>query len=283
MKEITLISWNVNGIRAVSKKEISEGSKYNPILQKEEVVKLRFTDWLHLVSPDALCLQETKAHPKQLSSDLINPPGYMSNFSSAERKGYSGVVTYSKTKPTRVSTDLADDRMNKEGRVIETEFPEFVLLNVYFPNGKLSAERLKYKLDFYEIFLEHVVNIRKQGKSVIICGDVNTAHTEIDLTHPKSNETISGFLPEERKWIDKLISNGFVDTFRHFNKDPEHYSWWSARAIVKGVTARERNVGWRIDYFFVSEDLIDNLVESVMMNKVMGSDHCPVKIKLKFD
>jgi len=283
MKEITLISWNVNGIRAVSKKDISEGMKYNQILQKDEFVKLKLIDWLHLVSPDALCLQETKANPEQLTSSLLKPQGYTSNFSSAEKKGYSGIVTYSKTKPIRLNTDLAVERLNKEGRVMETEFPGFVLLNVYFPNGKLSAERLKYKMDFYEVFLEHVINLRKQGKSVVICGDVNTAHTEIDLTHPKSNESVSGFLPDERKWIDKLISKGFVDTFRHFNKEPEHYTWWSTRAIVKGVTARERNVGWRIDYFFVSDDLLDNLVESVMMNEVMGSDHCPIKIKLKFE
>jgi len=281
MKEITLISWNVNGIRAVSKKEISEGLKFNPILQKEEHVKLKFNEWLHQISPDALCLQETKAHPEQLTGALLNPQGYISNFSSAERKGYSGVVTYSKIKPNRVNTKLAVERLNKEGRVMETEFPDFVLLNVYFPNGKLSDERLKYKMDFYTVFLEHVINLRNQGKSVIICGDVNTAHTEIDLTHPKPNEDVSGFLPKERKWIDKLLSNGFVDTFRHFNKDPEHYTWWSMRNIVKGVTARERNVGWRIDYFFVSEDLIDKVIDSRMLSEVMGSDHCPLKLKLK--
>jgi len=268
MREITLISWNVNGIRAVSKKEIYQ--------------KLKFTEWLHKTKPDILCIQETKAHPEQLTSSLLKPQGYTSNFSSAEKKGYSGVVTYSKTKPIRLNTDLAVERLNKEGRVMETEFPGFVLLNVYFPNGKLSAERLKYKMDFYEVFLEHVIDLRKQGKSVVICGDVNTAHTEIDLTHPKSNESVSGFLPDERKWIDKLISKGFVDTFRHFNKEPEHYTWWSTRAIVKGVTARERNVGWRIDYFFVSEDLIEKVTESKMLSSVMGSDHCPLIMKLKF-
>jgi exodeoxyribonuclease-3 len=281
MKEITLISWNVNGIRAVSKKEIAEGVKFNPLLQKEELVKLKFNEWLHQISPDAMCLQETKAHPEQLTAALISPQGYISNWSSAEKKGYSGVVTYSKIKPNRVNTKLTLERLNHEGRLMETEFDDFVLLNVYFPNGKLSAERLKYKMDFYEVFLEHVINLKNQGKSIIICGDVNTAHTEIDLTHPKSNEDISGFLPKERKWIDKLLSNGFVDTFRHFNKEPEHYTWWSARAIVKGVTARERNVGWRIDYFYVSEDLIDKVTESKMLSDVMGSDHCPLILKLK--
>ncbi len=281
MKEITLISWNVNGIRAVSKKEVSEGMKFNQILQKEELAKLKFNEWMHQISPDALCLQETKAHPEQLTAALLNPQGYISNWSSAERKGYSGVVTYSKVKPNRINTKLAVERLNKEGRVMETEFPDFVLLNVYFPNGKLSAERLKYKMDFYKVFLEHAVALKNQGKSVIICGDVNTAHTEIDLTHPKPNEDVSGFLPKERKWIDKLISNGFIDTFRYFNKEPEHYTWWSVRNIVKGVTARERNVGWRIDYFFVSEDLIEKVTESKMLSEVIGSDHCPLILKLK--
>ncbi len=267
MKEWSLISWNVNGIRAVSKKEVSENLKFN--------------EWMNKTSPDILCIQETKAHPEQLTGKLLNPQGYLSNWSSAERKGYSGVVTYSKTKPIEINTKLADERFNNEGRLMETEFSDFVLLNVYFPNGKLNAERLKYKMGFYDVFLEHVVNLRNQGKSVIICGDVNTAHTEIDLTHPKSNEDVSGFLPKERKWIDKLISIGFVDMFRHFNKEPQYYTWWSMRNIVKGVTARERNVGWRIDYFYVSDDLIDKVSESYMLKDVMGSDHCPIVLKLK--
>ena len=281
MKEITLISWNVNGIRAVSKKEIAEGPRFNPLLQKEELVKLKFNEWLHHVSPDALCLQETKAQPEQLTAALLNPQGYVSNWSSAEKKGYSGVVTYSKEKPARVNTELAVDRLNNEGRLMETEFSDFVLLNAYFPNGKLSAKRLKYKMDFYDAFLDYVVDLRNKGKSLIICGDVNTAHTEIDLSHPKANEDTSGFLPEERKWIDKLISKGFIDTFRYFNKEPENYTWWSMRNVVNGVTARERNVGWRIDYFYVSEDLIDKVTESRIMSDVMGSDHCPIILKLK--
>jgi len=267
MKEWSVISWNVNGIRAVSKKEVHSNLKFN--------------EWLNKTSPDILCLQETKAQPEQLTAQLLSPQSYLSNWSSAERKGYSGVVTYSKTKPVRLNTNLSADRYNNEGRLMETEFPDFVLLNVYFPNGKMNAERLKYKMGFYDAFLEHVINLRNEGKSIIICGDVNTAHTEIDLTHPKNNQDVSGFLPKERKWIDKLISIGFIDTFRHFNKEPEHYTWWSARAIVKGVTARERNVGWRIDYFYVSDDLIDKVSESYILKDVMGSDHCPIVLKLK--
>ena len=269
MKEWTLISWNVNGIRAISKKEVYQ--------------KFKFNEWLHKISPDILCVQETKAHPDQISAGLRSPQGYISNWSSAERKGYSGVVTYSKMKPSKINTKLPEEKYNNEGRLMETEFSDFVLLNVYFPNGKLSTERLKYKMGFYDSFLNYVINLRNEGKSVVICGDVNTAHAEIDLTHPQANQDVSGFLPEERKWIDKLISSGFIDTFRYFNKEPENYTWWSTRNVFNGVTARERNVGWRIDYFYISDDLMKNLVESDIMNEVMGSDHCPIRIKLKFD
>ncbi|MCG3221402.1 MAG: exodeoxyribonuclease III, partial [Candidatus Heimdallarchaeota archaeon] len=245
MAEFSLISWNVNGIRAMSKKVIYQSMKFNT--------------WLNKLSPDALCIQETKAHPDQLTAKLLSPQGYKSYWNSAERKGYSGVATYSKTKPLRVNYEISGDKFDREGRVIETEYPEFVLFNVYFPNGKLNEERLKYKLEFYDYFLEHIEKVRAEGKSIIVCGDVNTAHTAIDLTHPKTNEGVSGFLPVERKWIDKLISLSYVDTFRCINKEPEHYTWWSVRNIVKGITARERNVGWRIDYFFVSEDLRKNI------------------------
>ncbi len=268
MAEYTLISWNVNGIRAMSKKVIYQ--------------RIKFNTWLNKTSPDALCIQETKAHPVQLTAKVLSPQGYKSYWNSAERKGYSGVATYSKTKPLRVNYEIGEGKFDREGRVVETEYPEFVLFNVYFPNGKLNEERLKYKLEFYDYFLEYIEEVRAKGKSIVVCGDVNTAHTTIDLTHPKNNEEISGFLPVERKWIDKLISLGYVDTFRYFNKDPKHSTWWSVRNIVKGVTARERNVGWRIDYFFVSEDLTNNLSQSYMLPEVLGSDHCPLVLKLVF-
>ncbi|NPD90234.1 MAG: exodeoxyribonuclease III [Asgard group archaeon] len=266
MVEYTLISWNVNGIRAMSKKVIYE--------------KIKFNTWLNRTAPDALCIQETKAHPEQLTAKLLSPQGYKSYWNSGERKGYSGVATYSKTKPLRVNYEIGEEKFDDEGRVVETEYSDFVLFNVYFPNGKLNAERLKYKLEFYDFFLEYIEKVRSKGKSIVVCGDVNTAHTAIDLTHPKNNEDVSGFLPIERKWIDKLLSLGYVDTFRHFNKEPEHYTWWSVRNIVKGVTARERNVGWRIDYFIVSEDIIDKVTKSYMLPEVMGSDHCPIVLKL---
>ncbi len=263
MSEITLISWNVNGIRAVSKKEVHENLKFN--------------DWLNKTSPDLLCIQETKAQINQLADNLISPHGYKSYWHSAERKGYSGVATYSKTKPVRVNNNLGIEKFDVEGRVVETEFNNFTLFNVYFPNGKLNKERLRYKLDFYDAFLDYVIKLKEEGKSIIICGDVNTAHAEIDLTHAKANENISGFLEEEREWIDRLIAAGFIDSFRKFNKGPEHYTWWSMR----NIGARDRNVGWRIDYFFVSKDLEDKLTDAYMLSDVMGSDHCPIVLKLK--
>ena len=262
MREITLLSWNVNGIRAVSKKEIYQG--------------LKFTEWLHKTKPDILCLQETKAHPEQLEPKLISPQGYKSYWNSAEKKGYSGVVTYSKLKPTKVNFSLNSNKFDSEGRVVETEYPDFVLFNVYFPNGKASDERLKYKMTFYDHFLDYINNLKEKGKSIIVCGDVNTAHKEIDLTHPKANEKISGFLPIERDWMDKFFSNGYVDTFRYFNKDPKNYTWWSMR-----TRARERNVGWRLDYFFVSDDLIEQVTDAYILSDIYGSDHCPVGLKLK--
>ena len=268
MSELTLISWNVNGIRALSKKVIYQRKK--------------LYGWLKETSADILCFQETKAQPEQLSDNILKPPRYHSYWHSAERKGYSSVGAYSKTKPLKINKSIGVEKFDIEGRVLELEYPEFVLFNVYFPNGKLNEERLKYKLEFYDHFLEYIEGVRAEGKSIVVCGDVNTAHTEIDLTHPKGNEDFSGFLPIERKWIDKLLSLGYVDTFRHFNKEPEHYTWWSVRNIVKGVTARERNVGWRIDYFIVSEGIIDKVTESYMLPEVMGSDHCPIVLKLAF-
>ncbi|MHA2358096.1 MAG: exodeoxyribonuclease III [Candidatus Heimdallarchaeaceae archaeon] len=264
MSELTLISWNVNGIRAMSKKVIYE--------------RVKFNTWLNRTSPDVLCLQETKAHPEQLTAKLINPQGYKSYWNSGVRKGYSGVVTYSKIKPNRINIELGFEKFDVEGRFVETEFDDFVLFNVYFPNGKLSPERLKYKMDFYDFFLDYINDLRSKGKSIVVCGDVNTAHKEIDLSNPKANETISGFLPEERAWIDKLLSNGYVDTFRHVHGDiPNQYTWWS----VRNIGARERNVGWRLDYFYVSDDLIARIADAYIMPDVMGSDHCPVVLKIK--
>ncbi|MEJ2506672.1 MAG: exodeoxyribonuclease III [Ignavibacteriaceae bacterium] len=252
-----LISWNVNGIRAAYKKG--------------------FLDWFKDTKPDILCIQETKAHPEQLTEDLLSVNGYKSFFSSAERKGYSGVVTYTKPEPVNVMNGLGINKFDSEGRFIITEYKEFILFNIYFPNGKASKERLAYKMDFYETFLKHLKKLLKQGKKIVICGDVNTAHKEIDIARPKENSKISGFLPIEREWIDKFLDAGFIDTFRVFNQEPDNYTWWDM--ITR---ARDRNVGWRIDYFYISENLKKNLKSAFILSDVMGSDHCPIGIELKF-
>ncbi|MCH8035318.1 MAG: exodeoxyribonuclease III [Bacteroidetes bacterium] len=257
MKKVRILSWNVNGIRAAYKKGI--------------------LNWFRKEQPDILCVQETKAMKEQLPEDLINVNGYASYFSSAERKGYSGTATYTKVNPVKVVNGIGIKKFDSEGRFLVTEFDEFVLFNIYFPNGKAKKERLQYKMDFYEAFLKHLKKLLKQDKKIVICGDVNTAHKEIDLARPKENEKISGFLPEEREWIDKLLETGFIDTFRKFNQKPEQYTWWDMM-----TRARDRNVGWRIDYFFISDNLKDNLKNALILPEVMGSDHCPVGIELKF-
>lgn len=255
MDKIRLISWNVNGIRAAQKKG--------------------FLDWLHLESPDIMCVQETKAHKEQLDSELADPDGYHSYFSSAVKKGYSGVVIYSKKEPLSVKCGFGIEKFDSEGRTLIADYGDFVLFNVYFPNGKASKERLEYKMEFYDAFLEYADTLKGRGKKIVVCGDVNTAHKEIDLARPKDNEKTSGFLPEERAWIDKLLSHGYVDTFRAFNKEPEQYSWWSMR-----TRARERNVGWRIDYFYASENVMENITDAFIMPDVMGSDHCPIGLDM---
>lgn len=252
-----LLSWNVNGIRAAYKKG--------------------FLDWFKTAKPDILCLQETKAMKEQLPDDLLNVNGYTSYFSSAERKGYSGTATYTKINPVKVENGIGIKKFDSEGRFLVTEFDEFILFNIYFPNGKARRERLQYKMDFYESFLKHLKKLLKQGKKIVICGDVNTAHKEIDLARPKPNEKISGFLPQEREWIDKLLKTGFIDTLRVFNQKPEQYTWWDMM-----TRARDRNVGWRIDYFFISDNLKGNLKNAFILPEVMGSDHCPVGIELEF-
>jgi len=251
-----LLSWNVNGIRAADKKGLF--------------------DWFIKVSPDVLCLQEIKAMPDQVPPHLRNTPGYHVFWKSAERKGYSGVVTYTKTRPLSVKAGFGIDKFDSEGRILITEYPSFTLFNIYFPNGKQSQERLDYKLDFYDTFLAYADNLKVKGKNVVVCGDFNTAHKEIDLARPKENEKISGFLPIERAWIDTIIDHGYVDTFRYFNRSSNQYSWWDVK-----TGARERNVGWRIDYFFVNKEFLSNVKTAFILQDVLGSDHCPVGIEIK--
>ncbi len=252
-----ILSWNVNGVRAILKKN--------------------FLGWLKKENPDILCLQETKAFPNQLAPELLHPSGYDTLWNSASRAGYSGVATFTKQKPVSVKKGFGIAKFDEEGRVLETEFEHFILFNIYFPNGKMSPERLRYKMDFYEASLNYFLKLKKKGKKIVICGDYNTAHKTIDLARPKENEKISGFLPIEREWMDRLAASGFIDTFRLFNQDPGHYSWWDIR-----TGARERNVGWRIDYHFVSENLTPHLKDAFILPEVLGSDHCPVGVTLKF-
>ena len=257
MKEIKILCWNVNGIRAVAKKG--------------------FFQWLKKESPDILCLQETKVSPENLTNDPLEPPEYQTYWNYPERKGYAGVATFTKEKPIRIRNSLGMPELDSEGRIIIAEYPEFTLCNVYFPNGKQGAERLKYKLDFYAAFFEYLEPRRLRGEKLIICGDVNTAHQEIDLARPKENSKISGFLPVERAWLDKLVVQGYIDTFRHFNQEPGQYTWWDMK-----TGARERNVGWRIDYFFITKNLLSQVDKAFIMPDVTGSDHCPIALFLKF-
>jgi len=238
--------------------------------------KKGFLDWFAKESPDILCIQETKAHPSQLEASLLHPSGYQVYWSSAERKGYSGVATFTKQKPKDVKMGFGVKRFDSEGRILLTEYPEFTLLNIYFPNGKASPERLQYKLDFYEETLKFTEKLKKNGQKVIICGDYNTAHKAIDLKRPKENETISGFLPIERAWLDRWVERGQVDIFREFCPLPDHYTWWDFK-----TRARDRNVGWRIDYLFVTKDLVPNVKDAGILQDVLGSDHCPVSLDLK--
>ncbi|MDY0385998.1 MAG: exodeoxyribonuclease III [Methanolobus sp.] len=256
MSNIRIISWNVNGIRAVHKKG--------------------FLDWFNEEEPDILCIQETKANRDQLPSELLETDGYHNYFASAQKKGYSGVAFYTKKEPINIKCGFGIEKFDREGRVQIADYGDFVLFNIYFPNGKASAERLAYKMEFYNAFLEYANTLKSKGKKLIICGDVNTAHKEIDLARPKDNEKISGFLPSERAWIDKFLDKGFVDTLRMYNTEPDNYTWWSMR-----TRARERNVGWRIDYFFASENIAGNIKDAFIMSDVMGSDHCPIGIDLE--
>ncbi len=250
-----LISWNVNGVRAV--------------------VKKGFLDWLDQEQPDILCLQETKAHVDQLTAEILTDHGYHTFWHSGERRGYSGVATFCKEEPLYVQEGLGIERYDAEGRVLLTEHENFLLYNIYFPNGQKDDERLQYKLDFYDDLLPIINEQVESGNNVVVTGDWNTAHHPIDLARPKQNVNTSGFMPVEREKLDLYVKNGWVDTFRLFHPEGERYSWWTYR-----FGARERNVGWRIDYFFVNEGFLDNVVDADIHDEIIGSDHCPVSLEL---
>ena len=253
-----IICWNVNGIRANIKKGGFE--------------------WLLAQNPDIFCLQETKAHPEQLTQDVLSPHGYRSYFDHSKgRKGYSGVAIYTKLEPESVEYGLGKDDLDQEGRQIALFYKDFVVITTYFPNGGGGPERLDFKMCYYAEFLKYLEKIQRQGKSIIFCGDVNTAHHEIDLARPKENEKNTGFLPIERQWLDEVVKRGYIDTFRFLNPDAKSkYTWWDMKTF-----ARERNVGWRIDYFFVSNNLKDSIKSSIIHENILGSDHAPIELELK--
>ncbi len=250
-----IISWNVNGMRSV--------------LQKG------FLEFLDRERPEILCVQESRALPGDLTPEQCEPKGYTSYWMPAEKKGYSGVAVYTRKEPLSV-TGLGAAEFDAEGRVQAIEYPNFTLVNTYFPNSQPERKRIDYKLDFVNAIRKFCNKLVKQGKHVILCGDYNIAHTEIDLARPKQNEESPGYLPEEREAMTGFLEAGYVDTFRHFCPEPGHYSWWSYRA-----NARENNVGWRIDYHCVDREFLPRVKAARIWNEVTGSDHCPVSITIK--
>ncbi len=250
-----IISWNVNGLRSCLKKN--------------------FFDVIDEENPDILCLQEIKASHIDIESELKNLKNYEIYINSAARKGYSGVAVFSKVKPNFVSKKIDILKYDVEGRILRLDFDDFILFNVYFPNGGMNEDRLNYKLDFYRDFFEICNKLKNSGKNLVICGDYNTAHKEIDLARPKANKDASGFLQIERDWIDKIEQFGYVDTFRVFDQAPNNYTWWSYK-----FKAREKNIGWRIDYFFVNAEFMRFVKKSSIMSHIFGSDHCPICLDL---
>lgn len=251
----TIFSWNVNGIRAAQKKG--------------------FVDWLIKTEMDILAIQETKAQKDQLDDELLNINGYKSYFQSATRKGYSGVAIYTKEEPYNIDI-LGEEEFDNEGRTLIAHFNEFSLVNCYFPNSQGEGARLDYKIAFCNAILKKCNTLVEDGKNIVLCGDYNIAHTAIDLKNPKSNEKNAGYLPEERDWMTKFLSAGYTDTFRKLHPDePGHYTWWSYR-----FKAREKDIGWRIDYHCVNNNFSKKVIDSKIHKDVMGSDHCPLSIDL---
>lgn len=253
-----LISWNVNGIRAWYKKDNT-------------------LSWVLKQKPDFFCFQEIKAEEEQLPENLANIPGYFSYFESSKgRKGYSGVAIYSKHKPEKIDYTVGNKKLDQEGRMLALHFGEFVVINCYFPNGGGGPARLKFKLDYYDEFLKYIERLKKKGKKIVFCGDINTAHNEIDLARPKANEKNTGFLPIEREWMDKVLKKGWIDTWRFkYPKKKDKYTYWDMK-----TRSRDRNVGWRIDYFFVSDNLEKNIKNAKIHDGIYGSDHCPIGLEL---
>lgn len=249
-----ILSWNVNGIRAS--------------------LKCGFLDWLAAEQPDILCIQESRVTPEELEDHCRTPPGYKSYWHPAQKKGYSGAAAYVREEPDHVTT-LGVEQFDSEGRLQVLHYPHFSILNGYWPNSQPLRARLPYKLEFCRAVQDYANSLVKQGKNVILCGDFNIAHQPIDIARPKENENSPGYYLEEREAMSSLLNDGYVDTFRWFCDAPYHYSWWSLRS-----GARQRNIGWRIDYHVVNRGFIDRVKKAWIMPEVMGSDHCPVGIEL---
>ena len=250
-----IYSWNVNGLRSLQKKG--------------------FLQWISAETPDILCMQETKAWPEQMDEEIKTVEGYASYFCSARKKGYSGVAVYTREIPISYRQGLGIEKFDLEGRVQTLEYPGFFLVNAYFPNGQMAEERLSFKMEFNDAITGHCESLKESGKGIILCGDFNTAHRDIDLANPRANEKRSGFLPVERDWIDRFIARDYVDIFRILHPDTVKYSWWSYMS-----RAREKNIGWRIDYFFISGDFAGKVTGADILTHVTGSDHCPVVLYL---
>ena len=251
-----IVTWNVNGLRAALKKDALSA----------------VLSW----TPDLLCLQEIKARPEQLTDEQRNIPGYQVIWNSAERLGYSGVATLAREEPLEIEHGMNAQQFDVEGRVIRTRHPDFLLYNIYFPNGQRGKDRVDFKLAFYAYLLEICDALHAAGENVIITGDFNTAHQPIDLKNPKENETTSGFLPEEREWVQQFLDHGFVDVYRKLYPEREQYTWWTYR-----FNARQRGIGWRIDYFLVSEKLVWRVKDVIIHEDITGSDHCPVELVIE--
>lgn len=249
-----ILTYNINGIRAALKKDLDS--------------------WIDSSKADIVCLQEIKAKPEQFNVEVFNKLGFECFINSAEKPGYSGVAILSKIKPKNVEYGCGIDKIDFEGRVIRADYDNYSVMSVYFPSGS-NPLRQAFKMEFLDLFYDYIQELKKTISNLIISGDYNICHTAIDIHNPQRNKNTSGFLPEEREWVTKFIASGFVDSFRHLNKEPHNYSWWSYRA-----NSRVKNLGWRIDYNMISESLLPNLNRSVILSQAVHSDHCPVLVEI---
>ncbi len=251
-----IVSYNLNGIRSAMNKG--------------------FTDWFRQAAPDVLCIQETKAQPEQVDLEEIRRMGYLDYWHSAEKKGYSGVLILTREEPDHLEIGMGHTGYDAEGRVIRADYGDLSVMNVYIPSGTTGDERQEIKMNFLDDFINYLNHLRKERPGLLVCGDFNIAHREIDIHNPAGNKNNSGFLPEERAWVDRFLESGFVDSFRHLHPDEVKYSWWSFRA-----NAREKNLGWRLDYHMLTPALLPALRGTGILNEARHSDHCPVWVDLE--